>query len=239
MSKFKVGDKVRCISAMSGQYIEVNKEYTIHEIRGTAPEEYIVLKEFIDIHPMHNYKSERFESVEDENIKTNIIKKTTVSKNVSFIEFKLKGLEIDFNIVGYPMNLCSVLKILLRENKLYKYNYTRKSPFKIVKEFDKDKQAHSFNLNFIDINTYEKQDKELISTNNCMQIVGEHKMFIPDLLELCVDRNLLKRAGNGYELISNLDMYDWEYVNEIPKMPSREELKSEGYIIPKWFDEHR
>ena len=56
MSKFKIGDKVRCVEASQGQWIEVGVIYTVRYILG----EYICLDEITE---KHDYHESRFELV--------------------------------------------------------------------------------------------------------------------------------------------------------------------------------
>ena len=56
MSKFKIGDKVRCVEADQGQWIEVGEIYTVK----CVDLEYIHLEEIV---AQHNYNESRFELV--------------------------------------------------------------------------------------------------------------------------------------------------------------------------------
>ena len=58
MSKFKIGDKVRCISAQAYQYIKLGDIYTVKEV---IDDKYLILEEF---HVDHDYNEDKFELVE-------------------------------------------------------------------------------------------------------------------------------------------------------------------------------
>ena len=58
MSKFKVGDKVRCIEADQGHWIEVSEFYTVK----CVDREYVQLEEIAE---KHNYHENRFELVSE------------------------------------------------------------------------------------------------------------------------------------------------------------------------------
>lgn len=58
MSKFKVGDKVRCIESNPMLYIELGEVYTVKQV---IDDEYLILEEF---HVDHDYCESRFELVE-------------------------------------------------------------------------------------------------------------------------------------------------------------------------------
>ena len=56
--KYKVGDKVRCVEALQGQWIEVGAIYTVK----CVSYEYVVLEEITE---KHNYNESRFELVSE------------------------------------------------------------------------------------------------------------------------------------------------------------------------------
>ena len=58
MSKFKIGDKVRCVEANQGHWIEVGEIYTVK----CVDREYIHLEEITE---KHNYYESRFELVSE------------------------------------------------------------------------------------------------------------------------------------------------------------------------------
>ena len=57
MSKFKIGDKVRCVEAYQGQWIEDGETYTVKDC---IEREYVQLEEIAE---RHNYHESRFELV--------------------------------------------------------------------------------------------------------------------------------------------------------------------------------
>ena len=59
MSKFKIGDKVRCVEAYKGQWIEEGETYTVKDC---VEWEYVKLEE---IAKHHNYHESRFELVSE------------------------------------------------------------------------------------------------------------------------------------------------------------------------------
>ena len=58
MSKFKIGDKVRCVEAGQGHWIEVGEIYTVK----CVDREYVQLEEITE---KHNYYESRFELVSE------------------------------------------------------------------------------------------------------------------------------------------------------------------------------
>ena len=61
MSKFKVGDKVSCVEADQGQWIEVGEIYTVK----CVDREYIHLEEIAE---RHSYHESRFELVSEKKL---------------------------------------------------------------------------------------------------------------------------------------------------------------------------
>ena len=64
MSKFKIGDKVRCVEVDQGHWIEVGEIYTVK----CVDREYIHLEEIV---AQHNYHESRFELVSEKKTKPN------------------------------------------------------------------------------------------------------------------------------------------------------------------------
>lgn len=164
-------------------------------------------------------------------VKTNKIHRKTTG---SVIEYEIDGNELKFNVTGHPMVVSVAAKILLNETKLYDYKYERVSPFKLTRSYSKDRKQHEYLLEFIAIRTYEKIEQVILKTDKGLRLEGEYKIFIPDFLEICVERDLLRRNGIGYELVKNIkDVMD--HCEYLASKPSVSQLKKEGYTIPdKW-----
>lgn len=161
--------------------------------------------------------------------KTNIIKRLGTSGN-SIITYDINNREISFNVKG-KTHITTLLKILLHETELYNYEYERVSPFKFNRKYVTEDKQHKWWIDFIDIRTFENVSQEIIRCDNCMRFEGDCKIFIPDFLELCVERNLLQRDGKGYKLIKKLDKV-MDYCEYINGKPSVNTLKKRGYVIP-------
>ena len=73
-SKFKKGDKVRCVEAGQGQWIEVGKIYTVKECKYW---EYVKLEEIAE---QHNYHESRFELVSETKLNYREMKPTDMVK---------------------------------------------------------------------------------------------------------------------------------------------------------------
>jgi hypothetical protein len=168
--------------------------------------------------------------------KTNKIRRTQTG---SIIEHKIDNMDLCFEITNNPMNLRVALNLLLHETELYNFKYERVSPFKITKEYNKDKQGHIFTIDFIDIRSKENVSTELLRTDRAMRLDGKYKIFIPDFLEICTKLGILERNEKGYKLIihnlSNV-MNGCEYINE---KSLEKELESKGYLIPKGWNRYK
>ena len=102
MSKFKVGDKVRCVEANQGQWIEVGEIYTVKKCKYW---EYVQLEEIAE---RHNYYESRFELVSEKPNYREMSPDSTVKVKIGDYEFDCPIKEllivdaISGNIVGQP-----------------------------------------------------------------------------------------------------------------------------------------
>jgi hypothetical protein len=86
-------------------------------------------------------------------------------------------------------------------------------------------------MEFIDIkDNFEAKKTKLLETNKSMQVEGKLNIFIPDFLEICVERKMLKRDGDGYILNRNLDSIGDDYTY-LKNKPSIKTLELNGFII--------
>ena len=146
-------------------------------------------------------------------------------------------LNMSFSIKGASTNIRTVLKILLKYiDKLKSVNYERVSPYKIIHEFDRDREdkCHVFKIKFIDLYG-EVETKEILKTNSSMNLEeGEYSVFIPDLLEVAKDRGLVTLENNTYKCIE-ARLINIKPCAEITEM-SREVLEMNGWIVPKAYE---
>lgn len=237
--KFKVGDKVKLRNNMQDETIIQDIILTIKYINGK-------LVAFEEIEPEYKwqgigvegklvekdkeYSLDRFELVKPN--KANIIRKIETSHDI-IIQYDIKNLMIKFNVIG-KIHIVNLLKILLHETKLYEYEYTRVSPFKLERKYIFENMNHVWLLDFINIKTLENIRKEIIKCDKDMKFEGYCEMFIPDFLELCVERNLLQRVDRGYKLIKKIDkvMDHCEYIKGDYFIYN---LIQKGYVIPNKY----
>lgn len=211
------------------------------EVLGYMEENKVIVRSIIDI---NNYivcnesdlKPRELSPRMIDNKKSNIINRISNVNVVSRLKWNIEGLMLKINLSKANMGLIGVLKILLNETKIHEtLNYNRVSPFKLDRVYRKDIQKHVWTMNYIDMRDLKhKSDIIITATNSMLMEVGEYELFIPDFLEVCVERKLLERNGNEYKLIRSLDseIEKCEYVyNEF----TLEELKEKDYIIPDNF----
>lgn len=242
--KIKVGDKVKLKNGVSNDAIEPGMVVTVKDIDASNLCTFEELKPFYkwqgigiegrNVEMEHKVEISLLELVKSKQEKTNIIKRLGGS-NDSIITYDVDDREISFNVKG-KIHISTLLKILLHETELYNYKYDRISPFRFNRVYITSHKQHKWWIDFIDIRTFENVRQEIIRCDNCMRFEGNCKLFIPDFLELCVERNLLQRDGRGYKLIKKLDkvMDHCEYVND--KL-SIKVLEERGYIVPDKYKE--
>lgn len=237
--KIKIGDKVKLKSGVEHKVIESDMVLTVKDIDPQDLCTFEELKLFYkwqgigiegrNVEMEHKVEISLLELVKSKQEKTNVIKRLGVSGD-SVITYEIDNKNISFNVKG-KTHITTLLKILLHETELYNYKYDRISPFKFNRKYISEDMQHKWWIDFIDIRTFENVSQEIIICDNCMRFEGDCKIFIPDFLELCVERNLLQRDGKGYKLIKKLDkvMDHCEYINGKPSVNT---LKRRGYVIP-------
>lgn len=69
-----------------------------------------------------------------------------------------------------------------------------------------------------------------------MMLKGKFELFLPDMLEICVERGFITRYKDGYRLIYDISggICDCEYIQ--PELTIGK-LKNDGFIIPKKYIE--
>ena len=237
--KIKVGDKVKLKNGVNNNTIEPGMVLTVKDIDASNLCTFEELKPFTkwqgigiegrNVEMEHKVYISLLELVKSKQEKTNVIKRLG-GNNDSVITYDVDNKNISFNVKG-KTHITTLLKILLHETELCNYKYDRISPFKFNRKYISEDMQHKWWIDFIDIRTFENVSQEIIRCDNCMRFEGDCKIFIPDFLELCVERNLLQRDGKGYKLIKKLDkvMDHCEYVND--KL-SIKVLEKRGYIVP-------
>lgn len=172
-------------------------------------------------------------------LKSNIIKRTTPSKE-SIIEWSVTGKNIEINITGDEIHYMSLLKLILRETKLYNFKYHRVSPFKLRKRHHIRTRNYDFQLQFIDIKDNYKLKKQILltTTNSSSSVLGNITMFIPDFLELCTLEGYLERGEDGYNLIEDIECTGsiCTYIQQRQNAkPNSSKVIDRGFTVPKSY----
>lgn len=169
--KFKVGDKIKCVRADFGQYVDECKIYTVKNIiQGRFGGTYVVLEE---IESYHSYDIDRFELVVDtpKNYRE-LTPNTLIDISIDGNEFKVPLgdlihtehlLGVSTGIYGY--NIWKVFhEVLDKEktllnNQVYSRNDTFEQQRELIKTYfiDKEKEAKKQALKEV----IEKQRKEI------------------------------------------------------------------------------
>lgn len=228
--KFKVGDKVGFKfkgSEMTGEIVDMIDAITnCPYIVRTADNDFVAMGPGLV----------KIEEIKEEVKKTNRIRRMSDSGNECVIEWDIDGNMIKFSVDGDPLDIQALVKILLHETEVYDYKYDRISPFKLERRVDTENRKHKFVMRFIDIkDDFKEVEKVLLETGDNMNIVGVYEMFIPDFLELCVERRVLDRKRSGYVIARDLER-GMKYCTYIPCKPSVRELTQKGFIIPEKYN---
>lgn len=126
--------------------------------------------------------------------KTQKLGKCKLKRNESIIEWNIEGKNITIKVSNKPCSILTLFKIILEQTELNNYKYNRVSPYKIYKKGYTQEDGHIFILEFYDIkNDMKLNEVELIRTDKSLAFEGEITMFIPDFIDLCVERSILKK----------------------------------------------
>lgn len=233
MFKFKIGDRVKTTTDKVGVIVhmynnENNECRYIVSLEDKIDEIALCDEEAIDC----IYKEEN----KDNQVPTNRIERTNSVGTKNIIEYEIVDRNIEFSISQNPISLTPLLKVLLSVSGLETYVYKRVCPYKI-KRIYKDVK-HTFVLKYIDVkDEFKEQEKVLLELSGSgMKIEENHKysIFIPDFLELCVERGILYKDRDTFELpITTKDIL--KECRYLPCKPSAYKLKKDGYIVPEAY----
>lgn len=167
-------------------------------------------------------------------IKSNKIRRTN-DVGATLIEFNKEDNMLNLKISENPIHIYVLLKILLSQEEILNHTYERVSPYKIKREFVKD-EGHMWRIEFLDIRSKEIVKNVILKTNKDMKLHGEYKLFLPDLLEIAIERGYITRYKDGYKLIKSIDNSVC-YCEYVQPEPTVKYLKSQGFIIPDKYKE--
>lgn len=226
---FKVGDKVR--EKGKNRVLEVINKF----------DDMLVLKELnkedLNIITFNENQVELYIENKIKGEKTNRIRRTNTIGTSSIIEYECNKSNniLKIRIEENPIQMNMLTRILLHDENILNHKYERISPFRVSRDFIKT-ECHIWNIEFVNIINDSIEENEIIRTDKDMMLMGEYEVFLPDFLEICVERGLLSRDKNGYKLIYDISsgICDCEYIQ-----PKKEltigDLMSRGFIIPEKY----
>lgn len=233
MKGLSVGSKVKIKNAF-GRY--ENRIGVITEIRDDNSFTFPILVDFGYKNFNIPFKSSDLEIVEYIPKSINAIQ----HDNGSIVRWRnIDGLNLKVNIDG-RVNVTTLCKILLNYVEgLDNFTYKRVCPYKLIHEYarDRDDKTHLFYIKYLTVQE-EIKTQNIIQTDCSMSITkGEYDFFIPDLLEVARDRNLVVLEEDTY--ICNKKRIDHisACCKEI-KTIDRVTLESEGWIVPSQFEKY-
>lgn len=228
---FKIGDRVK--EKGRGRVLEVINKFddklVLKELNTNDLKIIVFNESQVELHIENTIKGE----------KTKRIKRINTLGVKSIIEWECnkKNNTLVMRIEENPIDMNTLTRILLHDEEILNHKYERISPFKVSREFKK-MESHIWNIEFVNIRNNNLEKTEIIRTDKDMMLMGEYEVFLPDFLEVCVERGLLCRDKTGYKLIYDISrgICDCEYIQ-----PKKEftigELKNSGFVIPEKYEE--
>lgn len=119
------------------------------------------------------------------------------------------------------------------------FAYKRICPYKFIHEYARDREdkTHLFYIKYLTIQEEIKM-QNIIQTDHSMSITkGEYDFFIPDLLEVARDRNLVRLEEDTYICKKKSVSHVSSCCKEI-RMINRDTLESQGWVVPSQFEKY-
>ncbi|MGL6184754.1 MAG: hypothetical protein ACRC1T_05180 [Clostridium chrysemydis] len=149
---------------------------------------------------------------------------------------RLDDLNLEFSVEGRA-NVMTVLKVLLKHLDLEKFKYTRVCPYKVGHEYPRNNEEknHIFSIKYVDFSG-EIKTQEVIRTDRNLAIENsKFNVFIPDLLEIAKDRNIVTLEDDIYRVKENKlngACNDYQPIREV----NRTAFEYHGWRVPKSFE---
>lgn len=181
----------------------------------------------------------------------NEITKIEIEKPKETIPFKIVGAEkegckifwndiddfnLEFSVEGRA-NIVTVLKVLIKHLDLKEFKYERICPYKVRHEYpcDNKEKNHIFSIKYVDFNGKIKT-QEIIRTDKSLAIENcKFNVFIPDLLEIAKDRNIVVLEDDYYRVKENKlngVCNDYQPICEV----DRKAFEEHGWKVPNSFE---
>lgn len=148
----------------------------------------------------------------------------------------IDDLNLEFSVEGRA-NIVTVLKVLIKHLDLKEFKYERICPYKVKHEYPRNNEEknHIFSIKYVDFNG-EIKTQEILRTDRSLAIENcKFNVFIPDLLEIANDRNIVTLEDNIYKVKENKlngVCNDYQSIREI----NREVFEKHGWRVPKSFE---
>lgn len=181
----------------------------------------------------------------------NEITKIEDEKQKETIPFKIIGAEkedckilwnsidnfnLEFSVEGRA-NIVTVLKVLIKHLDLKEFKYKRICPYKVLHEYpcNNEEKNHIFSIKYVDFNG-EIKTQEILRTDRSLAIENcKFNVFIPDLLEIAKNRNIVTLEVDIYKVKENKlngVCNDYQPIHEV----NRKAFEEHGWTVPKSFE---
>lgn len=146
----------------------------------------------------------------------------------------------DFNLkfsVEGKANIVTVLKVLIKHLDLKEFKYKRICPYKVVHEYpcNNEEKNHIFSIRYVDFSG-EIKAQEILRTDKSLAIENcKFNVFVPDLLEIAKNRNIVTLEDDIYKVKENKlngVCNDYQPIHEV----NRKAFEEHGWTVPKSFE---
>ncbi|HGD0580659.1 TPA: hypothetical protein ACH354_002322 [Clostridium perfringens] len=149
---------------------------------------------------------------------------------------RLDDLNLEFSVEGRA-NIVTVLKVLIKHLDLKEFKYERICPYKVGHEYpcNNEEKNHIFSIKYVDFSG-EIKTQEILRTDRSLAIENcKFNVFIPDLLEIAKDRNIVTLEDDTYKVKENKlngTCNDYQPIREV----NRKAFEYHGWRVPKSFE---
>ncbi|MGV2640196.1 hypothetical protein GNF86_01905 [Clostridium perfringens] len=249
MKQLKVGDEA-IIKTQNGELkgiitgiiqLKYNGALEIKNKIGDVKDEKTLYTDFtarIDNGMIHRVCEQFVLPLEDKKPKELIPLKTIGAKieDCKILWNRLDDLNLEFSVEGRA-NIVTVLKVLIKHLDLKEFKYERICPYKVGHEYpcNNEEKNHIFSIKYVDFSG-EIKTQEILRTDRSLAIENcKFNVFIPDLLEIAKDRNIVTLEDDTYKVKENKlngTCNDYQPIREV----NRKAFEYHGWRVPKSFE---
>lgn len=176
--------------------------------------------------------------IEEENPKETIPFKIIGAKkeDCKILWNSIDNFNLEFSVEGRA-NIVTVLKVLIKHLDLKEFKYERICPYKVGHEYpcNNEEKNHIFSIKYVDFSG-EIKTQEILRTDRSLAIENcKFNVFIPDLLEIAKDRNIVTLEDDTYKVKENKlngTCNDYQPIREV----NRKAFEYHGWRVPKSFE---